>query len=69
MRQLSDDEISILTLVARGHTNAEIGRKMGRSAENIKYQLRGVYAALHARDRAHATAIAYHVGIFKGRDL
>jgi DNA-binding NarL/FixJ family response regulator len=64
---LSSIELEILTDVARGLNNNQIGMKRFRSPETIRSEMKSIFAKLGARNRAHAVAIAYHTGIFHGR--
>lgn len=45
-------EYDVLRLVAFGHTNAEIGEKLGLSVNTVKTYLRNVMCKLDARNRA-----------------
>ena len=47
---------------AHGHTNDQIARAMGVTANTVKRHLERCYAALKAADRAHAVAIALRAG-------
>lgn len=53
----------VLTLVADGATNDEIGSRLHVSAETVSWYLRRIYVALGARNRAHAVALAYRQGL------
>ena len=48
----------ILQLMADGHSNATIARRLGLSTETVKTHTKRLLARLQARDRAHAVAIA-----------
>lgn len=63
---LKPREVDILRGVAKGLTNAHIGRGLCVSEDSIKQYLRAVYRKLGARDRASAVAIAYDRGILGG---
>lgn len=58
-RPLAERELQTLQLIARGKTNAEIGRALFLSEDTVKTYNRGLFAKLGARDRAHAVAIGY----------
>ncbi len=60
---LSDEDREILRLAARGLTNREIGRELGRSEIAIKKRLQVIFAKLGAIDRAHAVAEAMRRGL------
>jgi DNA-binding CsgD family transcriptional regulator len=64
---LTDTELDVLELVARGQQNAQIAFAQHRSVETIRSLVKNVTRKLHARNRAHAVAIAFHVGMFRGR--
>lgn len=64
---LSAIELDVLQRVARGHTNRRISHDIWRSLETIRSHCKHIYAKLGARNRAHAVAIAYHIGLFQGR--
>ncbi|HET8757821.1 MAG TPA: GAF domain-containing protein [Solirubrobacteraceae bacterium] len=55
---LTQRERSILTLVACGETNAEIGRTLYLATKTVERQVATVVRKLGARNRAHAAAIA-----------
>jgi len=59
-------ETEVLILVARGMENAEIAAERGCSVETVRTQMKSILRRLSARNRAHAVAIAYHIGFFKG---
>lgn len=62
-RRLSDRELEVLTLVAAGRTNAQIGRELFVGAATVKTHLQHIFAKLGASDRAAAVAIAYRRGL------
>jgi DNA-binding NarL/FixJ family response regulator len=51
---LSKRQQQVLSLVARGSSNAAIGEKLGISVETVKTHVEHILRALHARNRAHA---------------
>jgi DNA-binding NarL/FixJ family response regulator len=55
---LSARERSILTLLADGNTNAEIGGKLFLATKTVERQVATIARKLKARNRAHAAAIA-----------
>ena len=63
-RVLSDRELEVLTLVAAGRTNAQIGGELFVGAATVKTHLQHIFAKLGATDRAAAVAIAYRRGLF-----
>lgn len=63
---LSPTELEVLQHIARGFENREIAEKTFRSTETIRTHVKSILFKLKASNRAHAVAIAYHVGIFQG---
>lgn len=61
---LTGREIQMLAHVARGRSNYQIAQIEHLSAETVKTHLGNAFRKLRAVNRAHAVAIAYHVGIF-----
>jgi DNA-binding NarL/FixJ family response regulator len=55
---LTDREIEVIRLAARGLANKQIGAALCRSEATVKDHLRNVYRKLGAVDRAQAVAIA-----------
>jgi DNA-binding NarL/FixJ family response regulator len=60
---LSDREIEVLTQVAGGNRNRDIGVLLSISEDTVKAHLRHILEKLAARDRAQAVAIAVRRGI------
>jgi DNA-binding NarL/FixJ family response regulator len=60
---LTSREIEVLTLVARGLGNKEVGGMLGTATGTIKAQVQSILAKLNARDRTHAVTIAVRRGI------
>jgi two-component system NarL family response regulator len=60
---LSAREREVLLYVARGLSNKEIARAIGRSAETVKAHLDSIYQKLGARDRTQAVTLALQRGI------
>jgi DNA-binding NarL/FixJ family response regulator len=54
---LTAREREILSQIAEGWSNHEIGRALSVSEEAVKSQARSIYRKLGARDRAHAVAL------------
>jgi signal transduction histidine kinase/DNA-binding NarL/FixJ family response regulator len=55
---LTDRELEIVALAAKGKTNSEIGRALGYSVKTVERDLESLRRKLGAATRAHATAIA-----------
>ena len=62
---LTDREREVLTLVARGNSNAEIAEQLIMSPATAKTHVGRVLAKLNARDRAQLVAIAYETGLVR----
>lgn len=52
--ELTAREVQVLELVARGKTNAQIGRELHVSEETVKRRIRDLRTVLGAVDRANA---------------
>jgi len=60
---LTPREVEVLSLVARGFGNKEIGDVLGTAAGTVKMQLQSILSKLGAKDRTHAVTIALRRGI------
>ncbi|MFD1146904.1 response regulator [Saccharothrix hoggarensis] len=60
---LSDREVEVLGLIARGCTNRDAAAKLFISEATVKTHLVHVYAKLGVKDRAAAVAVAYERGL------
>ena len=60
---LSAREREVLLYVARGLSNREIARVIGRSTETVKAHLESVFQKLGARGRTHAVTLGLQRGI------
>jgi DNA-binding CsgD family transcriptional regulator len=58
MSTLTARELQCLELVARGHADKAIARRLSRSAETAKFHLRNAVRKLAAKNRSHAVALA-----------
>lgn len=59
---LTPRRIRILTLAACGYTDDAISKELGITFNTLRSHLRDVYAALGARDRTNAVALAIKYG-------
>lgn len=62
---LSEREVTIMRMVARGLTNKEIARSIGVSAETVKVALKTVFLKLDATDRTQAAITATRRGFLE----
>jgi DNA-binding NarL/FixJ family response regulator len=60
---LSPRELQVLQLVARGESNADIGRQLYVTEATVKTYMARLLTKLSARDRLHAVVLAYDYGI------
>jgi DNA-binding NarL/FixJ family response regulator len=61
--RLSERELEVLTLVARGCINDDIARELWLSAHTVKRHVANILAKLHERTRADAVDHAVRVGL------
>ena len=65
-RGLSDREVEVLTLVARGLTNAEVAKRVFLSSRTVEWHLASVYLKLGVRTRTEATRFAVDHNLVDG---
>ena len=65
LEKLTGREQEVLTLVAEGHTNKEIGRKLNIAEDTVKKHVQSIIAKLGASDRTNATMMAARAGLIK----
>ena len=67
--ELTDREHEVLRLMARGASNAEIGRTLHVAEATVKTHVGSIFTKLGVRDRAAAIVFAYDHGVVApGRD-
>ncbi len=62
---LSQRELEVLTLIARGNSNKEAASRLFISEATVKTHLLHAYAKLGVRDRAAAVAVAFERGLLQ----
>lgn len=60
---LTPREVEVLSFVARGFGNKEIGHRLGTAPGTVKTHVQSILSKLDAKDRTHAVAIAIRRGI------
>jgi DNA-binding NarL/FixJ family response regulator len=60
---LTERELEVLKLVARGLSNREVARAIGRTDETVKIHLKNVFAKLGVGDRTEAVTVALTRGL------
>jgi DNA-binding NarL/FixJ family response regulator len=66
LAELTERELDVFRLIARGHSNAEIGRELYISEATVKTHITHILRKLNLRDRVQAVVLAYETGIFDG---
>jgi len=61
--ELSERELEVLQLVARGLSNKEVARAIGRTDETVKIHLKNIFAKLDVADRTEAVTVALTRGL------
>jgi DNA-binding NarL/FixJ family response regulator len=63
LADLSERELGVLRLVARGQSNAEIAKELYLSEATVKTHVGHILQKLRVRDRVHAVVLAYESGL------
>ena len=62
---LTERELDVFRLIARGFSNAEIGRELYISDTTVKTHITHILQKLNLRDRVQAVVLAYQTGLFE----
>lgn len=63
VQEISSREVQVLTLVALGNGNREVGDSLSISEGTVKNHVKSIIRKLEARDRTHAVVLAMAAGI------
>jgi DNA-binding NarL/FixJ family response regulator len=63
--QLTDRELDVLSLIAKGCQVKEVSRLLEISTNTVSHHIKSLYSKLNVHNRAEATAAAVQLNIFK----
>jgi DNA-binding NarL/FixJ family response regulator len=63
--ELTERELEVFRLIARGLSNAEIGQELYISETTVKTHITHILQKLNLRDRVQAVVLAYETGLFE----
>jgi DNA-binding NarL/FixJ family response regulator len=66
LEDLTERELEVFRLIARGLSNAEIGKELFISDTTVKTHITHILSKLGLRDRVQAVVLAYQAGLFEG---
>jgi DNA-binding NarL/FixJ family response regulator len=64
LEELTERELDVFRLIARGLSNTEIGRELYISDTTVKTHITHILQKLNLRDRVQAVVLAYETGVF-----
>jgi DNA-binding NarL/FixJ family response regulator len=65
LEELTERELDVFRLIARGLSNAEIGQELYTSDTTVKTHITHILQKLNLRDRVQAVVLAYETGLFE----
>jgi DNA-binding NarL/FixJ family response regulator len=68
LEELTERELEVFRLIARGLSNAEIGEQLYISDTTVKTHITHILQKLDLRDRVQAVVLAYETGLFEGAE-